>query len=523
MADNLAERSIRCEQIHKSGLFAENKRTVGLYCESDREREVGAGAVQVDTGDLGHAAHPVADRVGVDAQQVGGGPVVALGVEPGAECLHVAGAVLVVVAGEARHGVARRNPSGGGDPAEPAQQDLVPVVVVADCDPPPRVGGVQGQAFVGFLAAFGELVDVGGSADPRVHFHVGRQGGDHSGDPVAGPGHAGIGEHRVDGGAEQGAASRTCPPESGGDVFEHQQGCGVLVVADVCLQGHDPERADGQAELGGHQRIAAAFEELDHPVGFDLAFQVGAGAGAQQVQGHGAGPAFQSGGARRGEGCFGVHPDGAEEFPSGADGDHDTSVEPVFGHGWHEQRLVGFGEVRREAVEKLEKVKKHTTFENVRSDPFYRAVIKTCDAAILMSKRYAEGCRRKAETASPERRAELLKMADSCDWIMEHPARTFWEGLQAMLFYQYIIAADGLHWADSPALIDSILGGLLEKDLQSGKLTPEQAQELADAYILQAGNQIIMFPKPNNDQLIAAHKEGKTLFDLQGASQNVAA
>ncbi len=184
---------------------------------------------------------------------------------------------------------------------------------------------------------------------------------------------------------------------------------------------------------------------------------------------------------------------------------------------------VGFGEVRREAVEKLEKVKKHTTFENVRSDPFYRAVIKTCDAAILMSKRYAEGCRRKAETASPERRAELLKMADSCDWIMEHPARTFWEGLQAMLFYQYIIAADGLHWADSPALIDSILGGLLEKDLQSGELTPEQAQELADAYILQAGNQIIMFPKPNNDQLIAAHKEGKTLFDLQGASQNVAA
>ena len=124
----------------------------------------------------------------------------------------------------------------------------------------------------------------------------------------------------------------------------------MLVVADVCLQGHDPERADGQAELGGHQRIAAAFEELDHPVGFDLAFQVGAGAGAQQVQGHGAGPAFQSGGARRGEGCFGVHPDGAEEFPSGADGDHDTPVEPVFGHGWHEQRLVGFGEVREDAA-----------------------------------------------------------------------------------------------------------------------------------------------------------------------------
>jgi len=183
---------------------------------------------------------------------------------------------------------------------------------------------------------------------------------------------------------------------------------------------------------------------------------------------------------------------------------------------------VGFGEVRRIAAQKLEEIKKHTTADNVRSDPFYRAVIKTCDAAILMSKRYAEACRKKAETASPERRAELLKMADSCDWIMENPARTLWEGLQIMLFYQYLIAADGLHWADSPGLIDSYLGVLLENDLKTGELTPQEAQDLCDAYILQAGNQITMFPKPNNDALIAAHKEGRTLYDLMGGSQNVA-
>jgi hypothetical protein len=32
-----------------------------------------------------------------------------------------------------------------------------------------------------------------------------------------------------------------------------------------------------------------------------------------------------------------------------------------------------------------------------------------------------------------------------------------------------------------------------------------------------------MFPKPNNDQLIEAHKNGKTMFDLQGGMQNIAA
>ena len=185
--------------------------------------------------------------------------------------------------------------------------------------------------------------------------------------------------------------------------------------------------------------------------------------------------------------------------------------------------LVGFGAVRQEAIEKLEEIRKNTTSENVRSDLFYRGVIKTCDGMILMSKRYAAGCREKAETASPERRAELLKMADSCDWIMENPARNLWEGLQIILFYQNLITADGTHWADSPALIDSFLGGLLEKDIETGALTHEGAQELCDAFLLQIGNQIIMFPKPNNDMLIAAHEQGRTMFDLQGGMQNIAA
>ena len=141
-----------------------------------------------------------------------------------------------------------------------------------------------------------------------------------------------------------------------------------------------------------------------------------------------------------------------------------------------------------------------------------------------MSKRYAEGCRKKAETISdPARKAEFLKMADSCDWIIEHPARNLWEGLQVIHFYQYLLIADGTHWADSPGLVDSFLGPLAENDIATGALTREQAQELFDAWVLHMGDQIIMFPKPTNDQLIEAHKNGRTFFDLQGGAQNIAA
>ena len=58
--------------------------------------------------------------------------------------------------------------------------------------------------------------------------------------------------------------------------------------------------------------------------------------------------------------------------------------------------------------------------------------MRVCDGAILLAKRYAEACRKKAEIESGERKAELLRMADSLDWIMENPARTYWEGLRQL-------------------------------------------------------------------------------------------
>ena len=192
--------------------------------------------------------------------------------------------------------------------------------------------------------------------------------------------------------------------------------------------------------------------------------------------------------------------------------------------GYERAVMVGFGECRRIAQEKLEAIQQNTTSENVRSELFYRAYIKVCDGMILMSRRYAEGCRKKAaETADPDRKAELLKRADSCDWIVEHPARTLWEGIQALFFYHYLLIADGVHWADSPGLIDAFLGPLAEKEIAEGTLTREQAQELFDAFVLHIGDQIILFPKPDNNKLIEAHANGKCLFDLQGGVQNIAA
>jgi hypothetical protein len=60
-----------------------------------------------------------------------------------------------------------------------------------------------------------------------------------------------------------------------------------------------------------------------------------------------------------------------------------------------------------------------------------------------------------------------------------------------------------------PGLIDSFLGPLLENDLKTGALTHEQAQEFVRCLPAHIGDGIIMFPKPNNDQLIEESQAGK--------------
>ena len=50
---------------------------------------------------------------------------------------------------------------------------------------------------------------------------------------------------------------------------------------------------------------------------------------------------------------------------------------------------------------------------------------------------------RQSDAADEKRRAELLQMADSLDWIMENPARTFHEALQVCYFYHMILSIEG--------------------------------------------------------------------------------
>ncbi|MCQ2406761.1 MAG: hypothetical protein MJ067_06080 [Oscillospiraceae bacterium] len=173
---------------------------------------------------------------------------------------------------------------------------------------------------------------------------------------------------------------------------------------------------------------------------------------------------------------------------------------------------VGFAEVKRQAEEKLAEQRGKVFEDKAEKQVFYYAVIRVCDGAMLLSKRYAEACRKKAETASGERKEELMRMAASLDHLMEKPAETFWEGMQAALFYQLLLSTDCQQHGQSMGRIDNYTGHLLDKDLKEGLVTHEQAQEYCDAFILRLSDFVMLPSFANNERIIQLLEEGQNLF-----------
>lgn len=85
------------------------------------------------------------------------------------------------------------------------------------------------------------------------------------------------------------------------------------------------------------------------------------------------------------------------------------------------------------------------------------------------------------EEKNPGRRKELLKIAEVCERVPEHPAHTFQEALQSQLFVQMFSRLEQrTHGVVSNGRMDQYLYPYYEKDLQEGRITREQAMELLE-------------------------------------------
>jgi formate C-acetyltransferase len=122
----------------------------------------------------------------------------------------------------------------------------------------------------------------------------------------------------------------------------------------------------------------------------------------------------------------------------------------------------------------------------VRKKPFLDAVVVVCDAMTTWSRRYAARARELAATQrDTRRRRELREIAEVCDRVPEHPARTFREALQAQWFAQLFNRAEQMTGALGQGRIDQYLWPYYRADIDEGRITRESAMELLHCLWLQ--------------------------------------
>ena len=141
---------------------------------------------------------------------------------------------------------------------------------------------------------------------------------------------------------------------------------------------------------------------------------------------------------------------------------------------------IGFAGIRKKAEDELASMKVSDGNYQTKSR-FLEAVMISCDAAITYARRYAKLALEMAEKCSdPARKKELLIIAQNCANVPEKGAAGFYEACQSFWFVQQLLQIESSGHSISPGRFDQYMYPYYQKDIESGKITREFAQELMD-------------------------------------------
>ena len=112
---------------------------------------------------------------------------------------------------------------------------------------------------------------------------------------------------------------------------------------------------------------------------------------------------------------------------------------------------------------------------------FYEAVIISCQAVIEYANRYSKLAKEMAEKCTDiTRKNELLKISENCKNVPAKGAKNFYEACQSFWFVQQLLQIESSGHSISPGRFDQYMYPYYKKDLESGEITREFAQELID-------------------------------------------
>lgn len=141
---------------------------------------------------------------------------------------------------------------------------------------------------------------------------------------------------------------------------------------------------------------------------------------------------------------------------------------------------IGFSGIKAKAQAELDKLCL-ADGDYQKKSRFLEAVMLSCDAAIEYARRYARLALKEAEECTdPVRKRELLQIAQNCANVPEKGATGFYEACQSFWFVQQLLQIESSGHSISPGRFDQYMYPYYQKDMESGKITREFAQELMD-------------------------------------------
>ncbi|MGO8990142.1 MAG: glycyl radical protein [bacterium] len=117
--------------------------------------------------------------------------------------------------------------------------------------------------------------------------------------------------------------------------------------------------------------------------------------------------------------------------------------------------------------------------EDFRKYHFYKAVNITLEGAVHFAKRYAVLARNlAADETHSQRKAELKRIAESCERVSANPARNFYEAIQSIWFTYVPLIIEGLSYGIGFGRADQYLYPFYKKDLDEGRIAKREVREL---------------------------------------------
>jgi len=150
---------------------------------------------------------------------------------------------------------------------------------------------------------------------------------------------------------------------------------------------------------------------------------------------------------------------------------------------------TGLKGIIQKAEEKLLELKKAypvgtSPSEYIENRNFFESVVISLSAVCRWAKRYAELAIKMAKEEKNERRKkELEKIAEICAQVPENPPRSFHEALQ-FIYFIHIAQRIETNSHGAGYRLDQILYPFYKKDVEEGRLTKEEAQELLECFYI---------------------------------------